>query len=714
MFQIDDLLSVSEFARRVPWDLSPDSGSLAVSVTQPSRREPLGESLLSTKSGVFLEANGSYVLVVDVNHGTTVEPFADLPMSWGPRWSPDGRVLAAYVVPPDGEACLGLWHASTGKAVVYPDARVRPTVGYDIPQWTPDSQSLLLKVARSEDREASTFIARGFDPADENTDRSRAFEERGDSGAVIAIVCASTGKVDRLTGPVNCNLARLSPDGRRVAYLARSGRPVGGQSHYLYDLCVVDIDERTAPTTIVEGVKANSYGTRFSWSPDSNTISYVVGAKREPHQLRIVDAQGHGERLVADIDSAVSPYIAPWWTADSSCLVHRVGGAIELVTVANGATSHLVAEEGGQVACIPYQTSSDVPSHAFVRRTSQWFLAHIDYDAGAIRNERSLSVGAVDEFAAVVGDDVVLLKAQDGPSDTIMRLSMSTGEQERLLVLNGWRQECVLPTGHSISFTDQHGREQVATLFLPATLDEEDRLPLCVYVYPGRRNSDHAASDSEVQLLVDNGFAVLHCDSLLGEGAPIPDLVDVTLRAVDAAIQTGYVDAQRIAALGHSYGAYGVLALLTESDRFVTGVANGGSGYNMTSTYGFESSAQRWCEFPQAGNQGTPWDALDRYLANSPFFRLDRVTAPLLLVYGDRDEPARASAREVFLGLRRLGRRVELRGYRDEQHVMMWSGANTRAYFELLLQWLESYLKTPEPGPAKSGGNLPDAGESDS
>ncbi len=70
-----------------------------------------------------------------------------------------------------------------------------------------------------------------------------------------------------------------------------------------------------------------------------------------------------------------------------------------------------------------------------------------------------------------------------------------------------------------------------------------------------------------------------------------------------------------------------------------------------------------WTETGQSRMGGTLWEKRDTYVENSPIFYLDRVTTPLLLVCGSEDNVPRSQAEEVFVGLRRLGKRVELRRY---------------------------------------------------
>ena len=160
---------------------------------------------------------------------------------------------------------------------------------------------------------------------------------------------------------------------------------------------------------------------------------------------------------------------------------------------------------------------------------------------------------------------------------------------------------------------------------------------------------------SEAQLLTSAGYAALYPDSIMEDNNPIEQIVGVTLPVVNRAIEMGFADKNRIGVWGHSYGAYGVMALVTQTRAFRAAVANAPYGINMTSTYVTDVNGMNWCEGKQARNGGSLWEKRDTYIKNSPFFALDQVEAPVLIICGTNDVPGSMNSRETFLGLRRLG-----------------------------------------------------------
>jgi dipeptidyl aminopeptidase/acylaminoacyl peptidase len=89
----------------------------------------------------------------------------------------------------------------------------------------------------------------------------------------------------------------------------------------------------------------------------------------------------------------------------------------------------------------------------------------------------------------------------------------------------------------------------------------------------------------------------------------------------------------------------------------------------------------------------TLWEHRDRYIDNSPYLYLDRVTTPLLLIHGSQDTAVDARfSDEIFMALRRLGREVQYAKYPDEGHVIL-GHANAIDAAERMAQWFESHLR---------------------
>jgi dipeptidyl aminopeptidase/acylaminoacyl peptidase len=147
--------------------------------------------------------------------------------------------------------------------------------------------------------------------------------------------------------------------------------------------------------------------------------------------------------------------------------------------------------------------------------------------------------------------------------------------------------------------------------------------------------------------------------------------------------ELGYIDRNRVACGGHSYGAFMVANLLSHSDLFAAGIARSGA-YNRTLTpFGFQSEERSY------------WDAPDVYYTMSPFMHADKMKHPLLLIHGEADNNSGTypmQSERYFNALKGLGATVRLvmlpkesHGYRAKESVLhvLWEQH----------EWLEKYVK---------------------
>ena len=114
--------------------------------------------------------------------------------------------------------------------------------------------------------------------------------------------------------------------------------------------------------------------------------------------------------------------------------------------------------------------------------------------------------------------------------------------------------------------------------------------------------------------------------------------------AVDAVDKLGYIDTERIAVGGHSYGAFMVANLLSHSNLFSAGIARSGA-YNRTLTpFGFQSEQRSY------------WEAPSVYYNMSPFMHADKMKTPLLLIHGEADNnsgfPILCKVKDTLMHLR--------------------------------------------------------------
>ena len=168
-----------------------------------------------------------------------------------------------------------------------------------------------------------------------------------------------------------------------------------------------------------------------------------------------------------------------------------------------------------------------------------------------------------------------------------------------------------------------------------------------------------------------------------GPAEPMPRIMAAIDAALDGAIEAGFVDEDRMALIGHSFGGYAALSVAVQSDRFQA-IISAMMISNITSFYGTFSPMGRIdsnrfehpADMRRPGNVAGPfklksnsWEAPDRFVRNSPLFSVENVSTPILLLAGDLDTSTQITqAEEIFTALYREEKDVQFVKYFGEHH----------------------------------------------
>jgi dipeptidyl aminopeptidase/acylaminoacyl peptidase len=202
--------------------------------------------------------------------------------------------------------------------------------------------------------------------------------------------------------------------------------------------------------------------------------------------------------------------------------------------------------------------------------------------------------------------------------------------------------------------------------------------PLVAFVHGGPigRYQDHwSMGYAFTPLLVSRGYAVFHPNprGSTGRGQEFAELVvgdmgggdaqDV-LSGIDALVERGVADPERVGVLGGSYGGFMAAWLPTQSDRFAASV----SLSPVTNWYSehWDSNIGRWDREFLRAEPTTPGGP---YFERSPVMLASRVRTPMLLTAGlvDRCTPP-GQAWEMYRALREHGVPAEIAVYPEEGH----------------------------------------------
>jgi dipeptidyl aminopeptidase/acylaminoacyl peptidase len=290
------------------------------------------------------------------------------------------------------------------------------------------------------------------------------------------------------------------------------------------------------------------------------------------------------------------------------------------------------------------------------------------------------------------------------PADLWM-LSGAGSTNHRLTDLNPQFEKQEMGKVRLVHWLSDDGEPLQGALLLPADYREGNRYPLLVFVYGGSRLSNNLnrfglgyVGAFNMQLFATRGYAVLLPDSPQRLGTPMLDLVKTVLPGVNKVIEMGIADGGRLGVMGHSNGGYGTLGLIVQTTRFKAAVVLDGDG-DLLSFYGQMGKdgtayGTSIVEHGQNALGGTPWEMRDRFVENSPFFYLDRIETPLLLVHGSNDTAvAPFLADQIFVGLRRLGKEVKYARYEGEGHApYYWRFTNQADFCQRMIEWFDSHL----------------------
>jgi dipeptidyl aminopeptidase/acylaminoacyl peptidase len=142
---------------------------------------------------------------------------------------------------------------------------------------------------------------------------------------------------------------------------------------------------------------------------------------------------------------------------------------------------------------------------------------------------------------------------------------------------------------------------------------------------------------------------------------------------VQALIAKGFVDPKRVGITGQSWGGYQSAYLITVTNMFAAAVPNA-TVVNMTSAYGgirWQSGLARAFQYEHTQSRigGSLWQYPERFVENSPLFKLDRVTTPVLFMANDNDGAVPwYQGIEFYVAMRRLQKEAYMVVYNGDEH----------------------------------------------
>jgi dipeptidyl aminopeptidase/acylaminoacyl peptidase len=467
-----------------------------------------------------------------------------------------------------------------------------------------------------------------------------------------------------------------SPDGSQIAFISdRAGR---------FDTYVMP--SAGSPARRVLDQAYPDWEVR--WSPDGRWLAVVADASGQDSATYVVPAAGGEARPLGQNGEWIAAKDA-CWSPDSRRIAFSsnlrgffdIGvyeletGQITWVTAGKGDKEQPAWSPDGQR--LAYVISEGPVTSLAVLELARDRVSTYQVEPGVHYRPR---------FTA---DGGRLLFVFDNPRhpDDLWQLSLADGALRQLTrSLPQDLEGTAFAIPRTVRYPSLDGIEVPALLYMPRGAQDEAANqpkglpPAVVYIHGGPNWLTQITWDPLVQHMASRGWVVLapnyRGSTGYGRAWQLANRFDLgggdtqdVVAGADYLIRAGLADPARIAATGRSYGGYLTMTSLTQfPDRWAAGSAVVPFLNWFTGHANSREDLQHW----DLENLGDPENDHDLYYERSPFFFLDRVTAPVQLICGAHDPRCPASesvqARDALVA---QGKACDLVLYADEGHSFL-------------------------------------------
>ena len=612
-----------------------------------------------------------------------------------PRWSPDGRTLAFTSGRADKPQIHLLPVGGVGG-----EARALTSMpnGASSPAWSPDGTQIAFLAgmnaeerAREDSGEQEEPPADQFEAKQRKERREHEEQQRWDPRPVTRIPYreGTSYKDDRFA----------------QVYVMPAAEDASDEEKKPRRLTDVDADH-----------------TEPHWTPDGEFILTSRSSQPDADETwrwfslyRIRVADGEGEQLTDETHADVDPHPSPdgRWIAYARVPVERMSEMQNRLTV--------LASEGGEPRDLTIEFDRAPESYRWTADSQSLIIVAGDW--GCVEIYRvDVETAAVEKIVGGQMEVQYFDLARDGgiafaastPFSPPELFWQGPGMDEPLQLTEAnteFLKEVIVQEPHELRFTGPSGHELQGWYILPVGYEEGMKAPLAFNIHGGPHVMWSVCTRSmwhEWQFHAARGYLVFYMNPRGAEGygqsflselhAAWGDVAFEDLMAgVDAVLETGLVDEDRMAVTGGSYGGYMTAWIVGHTDRFKSAVTQRGV-YNLLSFYGTS-------DVPMLVSNEydvEPWEDPDLLWKHSPLAYAHNVKTPLLIIHSENDfRVPIEQGEQLFAYVRRsTDTPVKLVRYPRDGHELSRSGEPKHRVSRLteMVEWFDKYTGAREDG----------------
>jgi dipeptidyl aminopeptidase/acylaminoacyl peptidase len=484
-----------------------------------------------------------------------------------------------------------------------------------------------------------------------------------------------------------------APGGGRFVFAANSRKPQDTE---------VFVQEEGGEPRCLFG--EDKYTFAASFSPDGRSLLVVDFRSNSDTSLHVVDAASGEQRELTPHDGEVKFWPGPWAADGSGFYVltdegrefqglafQRITGERDWVETPDRDVDEVTGSADGRVL-------------AWLENDEGWARLRLrDLGSGSDLPEPKLPRSAV----SVIGSGLAL--SRDGTLAAFV-CDQPTRPPEVWLVETATGEARPLTEGRAASLGGLELREPELIRYesfdqrrIPAWLyrpEGNGPSPFALLIHGGPEAQERPNYRPHVQYLLSRGIGVLATNirGSTGYGKTYQTLIhhdwgggdlEDWRHAAEWLRAQPFVDAERLAVFGGSYGGFATLSCVTRLPEYWRAAVDIVGPSNLV-TFS-RAVPPGWRRF-MAKWVGDPDTEEDFLLERSPITYVDQVRAPLLVIQGAKDpRVVKPESDQMVERLRDLGREVEYVVFEDEGHGFTRYANEVRGW-RLACEWLERHL----------------------